>query len=602
MTAADTEIRAEGQVRRPGSRLGRLLAVLLGPLWVRTFRDPVREGHLRLTGLSRTERQLARAGLVLLVLLLGSVLFADVWRAGTLYELSTNVDLRFVPIAAFPVALLGFLLGWALLCWGALAAAPSVRVLVAAVFLATNSTLAVTGVAAGVDTWLLEHGGQVMRVGYLATPAILVLSAVLEPWVRRRQRVSAVATVVLRVLTLVSLTSVFGTMLAIHLDVEDSGFPVLMPAVLDGAIFQIDAFLLPLVYVAAITVVDFALDVSTSLTEPVRQLSRRWVRVVLLGLLAVKVLVQVVLDRDAWVAALTYQPVAVGRTVVYLVLLGLLVAAVTRFPHSDDYALAKERTMYGASVALAAPYLLSVVGVGAALFLTGQFDTDAGAELNDEMPYSWLNTEGLFLLAVAVVVVGVVLMRRSVGGFGDELGSALVVVGGWNVAVFLVPVFDLQLGFSYPTVDLVVTAGVLLLLVSRWRRLGTSQLVTMTMVLLFSWLVNSRGDYLSFLGGLAGLPGILVVVFGVVLTLATGASFATNSSARLPSRARPLLFVGYLLLSVVILFWTEVTHQSEQDLSSLAAFFFIGIPMAGWLLGRRVIPRQQPSDVDVTWS
>ena len=69
------------------TRLRRLLVVLLGPLWVRTFRDPVREGHLRLDRLSRAEGQLARFGLVLLGLLLVSLLFSDLWRTGVLLQL-----------------------------------------------------------------------------------------------------------------------------------------------------------------------------------------------------------------------------------------------------------------------------------------------------------------------------------------------------------------------------------------------------------------------------------------------------------------------------------------------------------------------------------
>jgi hypothetical protein len=97
-------------------------------------------------------------------------------------------------------------------------------------------------------------------------------------------------------------------------------------------------------------------------------------------------------------------------------------------------------------------------------------------------------------------------------------------------------------------------------------------------------------------GGLVGLPGILVVVFGVVLTLASGSAFASESSKRLPTEARPLLFVGYLLLSVVILHWVEVTHETGQDEDSLAGFYFLGIPMAAWLAGRRIIPRRRAAE------
>jgi len=274
------------------------------------------------------------------------------------------------------------------------------------------------------------------------------------------------------------------------------------------------------------------------------------------------------------------------------VALAVLVAVATRFPTSDDYALAKERAMYGGSFVLAAPYLLSVFLVGVSLFLIGQFQTEVGTRLNDAIPYAWLGTEGLALVAAAAVAVGVWLMRRSAGGFGDELGSALVVVGGWCVLQLVLVALGLELGFSYPTVDVVVTAGVVVLLLARGRSLSSGALVALLTLLVFSWLVVSRGDYISFLGGLVGLPGILVVVFGVVLTLASGSSFASNSSRRLPTAARPLLFVGYLLLSVMILFWVTVTHEPGQDLDSLAGFYFLGIPMAAWLAGRRIVPRE----------
>jgi hypothetical protein len=358
------------------------------------------------------------------------------------------------------------------------------------------------------------------------------------------------------------------------------------------------AFLLPLVYVAAIAVIDFALDVSTSLTEPTRVLRRSWLLAVLVAVLGTKLFFQVVLEWDAWHAELTYQPVAFVRTAAYVVALVLLVVAVTRFPQSDDYVLAKERTMYGSSFVLASPYLLNFLAVGVSFFLVSQLDSDKGNVLLDEIPWGWLGTEGLAIVSGLVVAVGLVLMRRSAGGFGDELGSALVVVGGWCLLQLMIPAFGIEAGFSYPTVDLVVTLLVLLVLVLRWRSLSPAALVAMTTLLVFSWLVVSRGDYISFVGGLVGLPGILVVVFGVVLTLASGSAFASESSRRLPTEARPLLFVGYLLLSVVILHWVEVTHETGQDEDSLAGFYFLGIPMAAWLAGRRIIPRRGAAETE----
>lgn len=578
------------------TRLRRLLVVLLGPLWVRTFRDPVREGRLRLDGLSSAERQLARFGLVLLGLLLVSVLFSDLWRSGTLLQLSGGGnDLSFVPRAVLPVTLVGLLLAWALLAWGALDAAPSVRLLVAFLYLSTTASTTVTTAGLGTGSWILENAGWLVRIGAYGVPAVLVLSALLHPLVRSRPRAARVVVGVLRVLVVAGLVVHYGSLQWANLDAERLGLPSLVPGLLDGTFGQVNAYLVPLVYVAAVAVIDFGLDVSSSLTEPARVLRRRWLLGLLVALLTVKLVEQVVRPWETWRALVTYQPVAFWRTVVSVLLLAALTAVVTRFPPSEDYQLAKERTSYGAGFVLAASSLLAAVASGFALFLLGQFRTDAGQTVLDRLPLDFLSTEGVALAGLTALVAGVWLMRRSAGGYGDELGSALVLVGAWVTSIFGLNSLGFELGFSFPTVDLVVTLGAVVVLVAGWRRLSPAALVALGTVVLFSWLVTSRGDYLSFLGGLVGLSAILVVVFGVVLTLASGSSFASEGSRRLPADARPLLWVGYLLLSVVILHWLEVTHEEGQDQVSLLGFYAVGIPMAFWLAGRRLVRGPDPT-------
>src|SRR3712207_6532097 len=92
----DAPAPARAAARPHQSRLRAVVVPLLGPLWRTTFRDPVRHGRLRLDGLSGPERQLARVGLVLLVLLLASLLFVDVWRRGDLLFLDLTSGPRFV--------------------------------------------------------------------------------------------------------------------------------------------------------------------------------------------------------------------------------------------------------------------------------------------------------------------------------------------------------------------------------------------------------------------------------------------------------------------------------------------------------------------------
>ena len=85
---------------------------------------------------------------------------------------------------------------------------------------------------------------------------------------------------------------------------------------------------------------------------------------------------------------------------------------------------------------------------------------------------------------------------------------------------------------------------------------------------------------------MVGLSAVVVVVFGIVWTLLSGSSFTSASSRWLPQPARPMLFLGYVLLSVAILTWDETTHATTSGSDALLAYFTLGIPLAAWLLGR----------------
>src|SRR4051794_2968173 len=129
-------------VGRPG-RLRRAADVALGPLWVTTFRDPVREGRLRFAGLDLPERQGARISVVALAALLGSAVLAGVWRRGDLFPLDNGDATLFVPAGVLGITLAGFLVAWLALTWGALRGGAPVRLGVAAAYLLLNSTFSV---------------------------------------------------------------------------------------------------------------------------------------------------------------------------------------------------------------------------------------------------------------------------------------------------------------------------------------------------------------------------------------------------------------------------------------------------------------------------
>jgi hypothetical protein len=218
-------------------------------------------------------------------------------------------------------------------------------------------------------------------------------------------------------------------------------------------------------------------------------------------------------------------------------------------------------------------------------------------DLADDYPVSGMSQAVPIFGGLLAVVLGARLARRGWSrlppGYARELGTGLVVIGSWVALMHVVAWLDLNYGFSYRAIDLMVTLAVAVWLVVRWWRLDLAQASLMLAVLLFSWLVTSRGDYISYAGSLLGLPAIVVLVFGILYTLVSGSGFTTESSPRLPREARTLMFVGYLLLSVTIVHWYEAIHvESLADSLAYAAFYFLGLPLAAWLLARRIVPRR----------
>ncbi|GAB3249127.1 hypothetical protein [Nocardioides dilutus] len=588
--------------RRMARGLARGARTTLGPLWVTTFRDPVRTGRLRLDGLSGPERLLARSGLVAMVLLLGSLLFGDLWRRGDLLPLTILADPLFVPDGLVPVTLVALFLALALIVWGALDASPGVRVTVAGLYLGTVSILGVPAVVEVSDSWWLTQGDLMLRIGFWTPCGALVLSAALSLLPARIRARLGWTTAVLRALSLLG----FAAMAVAHLGMEtafsDAGFRGNVQSLIHSAFTGIDGLLIPLVFITAVAIVDFATDVSTSLAEPVRSAQARllrWLKAALLAVILVKLWFAVVRHFDYWSTVLAHQPVAVVRTLLVLGLMAGVSAYVLRSTpagtdtHVDEV---KERLTMTGSFVLSAAVLgaLVVVGLGQLIFTVTE---DAWAvEYSDDYPVDTLSDAIPIVASVLCLGFGIWLLRTGSARLGPqrsrELGSGLLILGAWNLPAWIDAATELSWGFSYPTIDVGVTLVALGWLLVRWRRVDTGEVSLLLAVVVFSWLVISRGDYLSFLGGLLGLPGVVVVVFGVLYTLLSGSGFTTESSKRLPRESRTLMFVGYLLLSVTILNWHEVIHDPQSPLFATSAFYFLGLPLAIWLLIRRVVPRQ----------
>ncbi len=292
-----------------------------------------------------------------------------------------------------------------------------------------------------------------------------------------------------------------------------------------------------------------------------------------------------------WLSYLQDRPATVARTLISIAVLAVTVALVTRFRSSVAFEDAKERLLYGSGVALSLSYIATILVVGAGIFAIAQLNFDGIPGFVNSFPKDELRDYGQPVLAAAAIVVGVWLMRKNRRRPMDlELGSGLIVVGAWTLPTFLLNLTDLNLGFNNALADIFITLALALVLATRWKSIDTPAAVTLSAITVFSWMVMTKGDWISVAGGIFGFPAVLIVVVGIVFSLAGDAGFTAESSKRLPQGSRVLMFVGYLILSVSILNWVEVTHSGSGSSSGAdAGFFFLGIPWAAWLVGRRLL-------------
>ena len=574
--------RPAGLVRGWGARV-------LGPVWRAAIAEPVREGRLRLDGAGPVEQQLARAGLVLLFGLLGSVLVAGLWRGGDLVFVSElegrNV---FVPETLLPVTLLSMAVGWFLFMWGSTLASPLVRVAGAFLFLVVNGAMGRPLTAAIGDEVALRWGPVLARAGYVAVPALLLLASIgTQRWRRAMRPIVFVGLAA-------SMAAVFGAQLWIHVGSVRTGILNSVPVFLNGTIDGIARFLLPMVFLSVVALVEFAYAVSEAAVSPALASRARTARLLLAGVLALKLWIVLARHLGEWATYLRDRPVAALRV---LLTLGALVglALLARRLHrgvrrGEDFERVKERVLFGGILVLALPSLVILLTFQLAQAILVQtewtpayrFIIAVATEVESLFEYSRAVLWGLVALG------GVFLwLRRSAKAWQRELALAMIVIGGWNIPNVIFSFLNIRPGFGYAFLDLAVSVAVAGVALATWRRLRTGPALALTALVLFSWLAVTQGDFIGILGGFLGFSTVVVVVFGVLFSLLADSALASGDGRRIPQGARLMLWVGYLTLSATILNWLQVSHA--EDLSGAltdVGFFGLGLPFAIWLVIR----------------
>lgn len=577
--------------RRPWiSRVGR-------PVYDAVIGEPVREGRLRIEGTGRLERQLAILGLVTLFALLASVVLNEAWRSGPLTKL-TDIGGRwlFFPEALLPVTLLGLFIAWLVLLTGGLRASLPVRLAVAVVYLLLNSdigkplTIDVGGALA------LRWGSPLARIGYFAAAGLLLVYSFFagsERWSRRLRPAFFVAIAL-------SLAALFGAQLWIHVAESRSGIPDPSPGFLYSAIEQMAFALTPMIMLATVALVDFSYALADAFATPARTLRPTFAKLMVVGLIGVKLWVQLFSHLRDWRSRIEQTPQIV--LMMALVLAGFLTVAVIarrlrrRQASEEEVEEAKERLIYAgiatASVPMITPFFSSL---GALLVI--QFGLKGAGDVLGKITNATSDITNVVRVVSwsVVLVLGIVLLLRLAHReLYRELGIGLALLGAFNVPYYAAVLLHHPLAFNSGVLDIMLTVVLAGIVAVRWNRLDTYEAAGLFAVVAFSWLVMTRGDFIGIIGGFFGLATIVIVVFGLLYTLLADSALASGDGRLFPHDARVLLWVGYLVLSVAILNAVTAAHGFDFSAATAArAFTDVGIPIAAWLVIRRPFARRE---------
>ena len=575
-----------GVMRR---RVARVIRPPVDVLFVERYRS----GRLRIDVTSRAARWLLRLGIVFLIGLNLSLLYASRggWRRETLVTISPGNHPVFAPRSLLPFTLVALMVGWALVLWGAALSSTVVRATVAAAFLLLNNFLGADLLVGGGHTAGLRFGPTLVRVGYLAVPALLVTAAVAAALPRWWPRLRPV---VLGGLVTAS-AAMFGGLMWINSALQGSGRVNVVALGLGDSIFSTRSLTVPVLWGASVEVLELGYWAVTATTMPVRRLRPAVVKALLVALITVKLVIELFSHWSRWMAFLRHRPVAAVCSVLAVAVLAvagmLLRRPLRRHVDETDAEVTEddEGLIYGGALTLALPLITVVLVTALGGFILNQFGSVVRI-LTLDFPSETIVRDGDVVIAAGLLLVGLYLLRR---GRRPAVAAAVVILGGWDLLLAVPRLWVITLSPSADMVDVLLTLAVAVVAALRWRRLGRSDAAGLTALVAFSWIVSTRGAYLNWLlGSFLPAAAILTIVTGTLWAVLTDSAFASGSSRLFPDVGRPLLWVGLLVTAATMTNWVAVTHDFDltQPIAS-GGFIRIGLPLAAWwVLHRRFRP------------
>jgi uncharacterized membrane protein len=208
--------------------------------------------------------------------------------------------------------------------------------------------------------------------------------------------------------------------------------------------------------------------------------------------------------------------------------------------------------------------------------------------------------------SLAFVVVGLI-----VAALGRRRGNATLVAFGlvlaWSQLVtWLIrdgnPLAALR--YEYSDLDVLTLVG-LTALTFFWlaRRQLTADRALRLLALTILFALLNQTDFLDNpLSPLFAFAGVFFLVFGIIWNILTAAAgFLQHDSAGFPRDSRLLMYLGYVLISVSVVYWYLASHnlqmQINQSTMNQLGFLAIGLPIVYLMLierGKPLVMTEEP--------
>jgi len=534
--------------------------------------------RLKLDGMTPAVKRLTIAGLITIVLLMVCLVHVASLHIGTVYVL----DGRRVYFALPAVAICVMAVNSVILIYGASQCAAILRLAGAAGFIAILSFMATAvGNMANSGSTLVDAIAISSDVCYLAVPVSLSVSAACALLRLRPKWIEAS----LGLVAAVAVGGFFACQLTVYITESPQG----IAQNLVFAAIQLAYVALPLIYIAALSVVKLAYGVGQA-GAGISRSAKPYVRWAGVGALVVAEAWWLGWrDRSNWTGSLLAATVIIAWCVAGCVAMFALRRRAPDPKLADDQKFASH-----AALVLTIPILMVQLFLAAYFVFSSKFTSikEVASFIYNHLNFStpeytrFVNDGYRILFAIMLVVALPVAVAKKERTARRQLALGYVFIAAWVLAG-PATVQIAGAAKSETLIPLLACLGTLGLIAGRRGKLSAAQLAALIGLLIFVWLAETDGTFLDVVGRFFGLSGSLILIVGVALTLLGDSEFVQNDGKLMPQRARPLLWVGYIGISLTL---TLLAAPAFVLNSGPFAFSQLAWPFALWLVitGRMV--------------